>query len=177
MLINIIMITMTDKEVAKIANDVKSRANLMISNKMPFSCYVSDVTLPTDKITEMFERLGKKELALKQLPQKALENMKKKGITPKMQAGEIVNIIIICDDDSVHISIYQPKNGTFDVNKAFEHVSSTVGLLNVNDTTAILKTEYPLKVRDDVQRAFFDHLRNIELYVDDESDDEMYVMD
>jgi len=107
-----------------------------------------------------------KDLAFKQLPQKALEEMAKKGLSPKKQPIEILLFIIVPCSDSVIVAINNIDN-MIDINKFGEFIECD----NINNNIVIRKTDSQLKLADTINRHVFNYLKNVGIYVDNTEDD------
>ena len=114
----------------------------------------------------------------------ALENMKKKGIVPKKQPGEILIILVVPSRTHIHIAIYIPPmyRDEFDIKKFIS------GAMKDTLYTVTIENEYgfvnyphesPLKERDNILRSFFEQLKvtmihGVYLYKDDNDDEISY---
>ncbi len=178
-----------DKVFKKNVNDIRSMANTMISNGNQFCVLVIDpsttsgeesITYPSyDQINDFLKSLMTKELVYKKLPDKAIEEMKKKGQEPKKQPNEILMCVIAPSETHVHMLVHNP----------FEHVIST-DLINlvfqsdtetnkpisesINNYDIVLNVnhETPFKYCDDVLRNVYSALKKLEIYKGESKDDE-----
>lgn len=172
------------------ARKTHSTASTMISNNMNVCCQtVDDISVSTNNnilypskldITEWFDSLFTKEFALKILPQKAYEAMKKKGIPIKKQPAEIMNFIVATSENHVLTGIKLPsncKNKMDDLVTGFMEEMKYERIDNNGYTIVSYQTEYPLKEKDECQRRIFAHLFKIGVLEEDNEEDELYTFD
>lgn len=163
----------------------KEYCNIMIKNDSPFSVYNTEISTnqndeliyPTnDELTEYLSTVYQKDFKVKQLPEKALENMRKKGITPKKQPAELILIFISANTTNVHYSISIPHSFNDKIDD-YERFMGDLSFTKVDGDTTVLYgnkvCEFPIKEKDAVQSMFFESLKEFGIYEDDESDDEM----
>lgn len=113
----------------------------------------------------------KKITEFKPLNPQAIENMKKKGIEPKKQAGEILLFLIVCSRTNIHVAIYSPNdmniiefiNSTLGRQESLE-IEGKYGFVNFTDPS-------PIKKRDDVLQLFFTKLKEMGIYVVEKDDE------
>lgn len=165
---------------------VKENASNMIKNGNNFSCTLVELEytendetkyLTISEIEQWMIKLYTKELAYKPYSEKALENMKEKGVTPKKQPGEIVMYTITSTSDAVIIGLYIPPN-VF----PFEDLLLTwfpYYYSKEDFVFSIIESSSPFKDRDLYLRKAFDSLKEAGIYKydEEESDDEMYILD
>jgi hypothetical protein len=119
----------------------------------------------------------KKITEIKELNPQAIENMKKRGIVPKRQtqAGDILLLLTGCSRTEIHIIIYIPVNmNEFNI---IDFVHSTIGekqsfVIDGQFAFINFTDEYPLKKRDEIIQLFFNKLKELNIYVVEEEDDE-----
>ena len=175
------------KVFTKSAGDVRSLANTMISNGNNFCSIILDVGMKDTITNEEGEReditvypsqdeaicsvnmMLSKDLAIKPLPQKALDEMAKKGLTPKKQPIEILLFIIVPCNDSVVVRVNN-INDMIDMNKFAEFIECE----KINDNIVAQKTDSSLKVADSISRHIFNYLKNVGIYVDNTEDDMVF---
>lgn len=167
-------------------NQVKTTVDIAISNNLNFCCTTADLSYlneselvaPSfDDTTQWFSELFKKVMVYKPLPQVALDNMAKKGITPKKQAGELLVFVVVPSENHLHIGVNVPKDCKFDEDTFKKDVLGEYGF-SKNDNLYSFEHESPFKERDNLVRKVFCFLKKTGLYVEDEdSDDEMYSFD
>ena len=180
-----------EKAFSSAVQKVKSSASQMITNGMNFSCQIIDIAIPNPsdsdetiypngtEVMNWFDSLFSNELKFKPTNEKALEQMKKKGITPKKQPCEIVLIIIVPSGDSMIIAVSFPENYPINLTKFVDetmksqHFSYDVVLKN-NIAYVSYKCDSPLKEKDNASRMFFSQLKKDRIYIEnDDSDDEV----
>ena len=123
----------------------------------------------------------------KPLSLQALDNMKKKGVIPKKQPGEILIILIVPSRTHIHIAIYVPPM----YRDEFNIETFVLGAMKDTSysflTPIIVENEYgfvnypnesPLKERDNILRNFFNQLKvtlihGSYIYMEDKDDDEI----
>ena len=180
-----------EKVFKKTSNEIKSLANMMISNGNMFCCTVVDTTItesetivyPTDSmIINFINTMFGKEFTPKPLPQKALEEMKKKGIEQKKQIGEILLFVIIPTEYNIIVGINVPYGIKFNMD---DYILNTMGncdnvniISNSNSSNSnsyhIITIEgfdnTPFKEADVIMRNTFSELKRMGLYKDDEEE-------
>jgi hypothetical protein len=134
----------------------------------------STVYPESDDINKWLRETIVKITEIKELNPRALENMKKQGIVPKKQAGEILLLLLICSRTDVHIAIYSPYQ--FDIS---EFINSTIG--NMESFVLMDRVGYlhftdpmPIKKRDDILQIFFNKLKEMGIYIVEETDDMIF---
>lgn len=161
-------------------NTMIKNGNLFSINSYDISYQTNDETIymNDDEMIEFLQNLFNEKINYKQLPEKAIENMRKKGIEPKKQPIEMLLIFITCTKNDVYYYVSIPDNLYVDINKLMEDldyqiVESTKDTFPRQQFYGSVKCEFPLKYKDTVQQSFFTKFREIGLYQDDDSDDEM----
>ena len=172
------------KVFSKCAGDVRTLANTMISNGNNFCSIILDVGMKDITINDEGDKeditmypsqddaiigvnaMLTKDLAIKQLPQKALDEMAKKGLSPKKQPIEILLFIIVPCNDCVIIKVNNINN-IIDMNTFAEFIECN----NINDNIVAQKTDSSLKVADTISRHIFNYLKKVGIYVDNTEDD------
>ena len=163
--------------------DFKATAQLMISNGSTFSVQCLDISATADDSTvypdsadlsTWVQNLLINETKSKPLPQKALDEMARKGLSPKKQISEIILVAIIPSSTHIHIGVSSPS----DILAPKEFISSALKEYLFNDikvveNKAFVDIAHPesLKERDNVLRCFFAELKKRKIYVDEEEDD------
>jgi len=175
-----------EKVFKKTSNEIKSLANTMISNGNMFCCTVVDNTItesetiiyPTNSMNIHFiNNMFGKEFAPKQLPQKALDEMKKKGIEPKKQICDIILFVIIPTEHNIIVGINVPGNITFNID---DYILNTmmncdnVNIISNSNSYNIISIEgfnnTPFKEADVIMRNTFSELKRMGLYKDEEEE-------
>jgi len=132
-----------------------------------------------EDINKWLEKSIKSITEIKPLNQRAIDNMKKQGITPKKQAGELLLFLVVPSKTEIHIGIYAPvsyfnidnfmkdalKDITFDI-----RIDNNYGFVNY-------KNDSPLKEKDNTIRYIFNQLKIAGIYVDNTVDDEILTFD
>jgi hypothetical protein len=132
-----------------------------------------------EDINKWLEKSIKSITEIKPLNQRAIDNMKKQGITPKKQAGELLLFLVVPSKTEIHIGIYAPmsyfsidnfmkdalKNITFDI-----RIDNNYGFVNY-------KNDSPLKEKDNTIRYIFNQLKTSGIYVDNTVDEEILTFD
>ena len=137
---------------------------------------------PSDLHNWMIDTL-EKITEVKILNPRAIENMKKQGIVPKKQAGEILLMLHGCSRTDVHIAIYSPND--FNIT---DFINSTIGCMeSISEFIKLIlkdKCGYlhftdpmPIKKRDEILQIFFNKLKELGIYSVDTNDDEMLTFD
>jgi hypothetical protein len=190
---------------------IKSEAQKMISGDNDFLCLVVDICKriqvqngteredatvypnTVDVVAWLKSAFDSKELKHKALPQKALANMKAKGITPKKQPAEILDIVICASETDVVFVVHNPtdKEKQIDVVKfvanAFslpiDFIKEKMSKGNINNDYVFVytadkeKETTPFKERDVLRNMFYSQMKKDGIYKDDESDDEVCFYD
>ena len=110
-----------------------------------------------------------KELAFKQLPQKALDEMAKKGLSPKKQPIEILLFIIVPCDVSVVVAVNNINN-MIDMSDLCNHIDGEI----CDDNMAVKYTDSSLKESDNINRNIFNYLKQIGIYSDTAEEDMVF---
>lgn len=179
-----------DKVFKKNANDVKSMASTMISNGNQFCALVLDpsttissageesTVYPTNsQVQEFLQNLMTKELAYKPLPERAIEEMKRKGQEPKKQPSEIMLCIIVPSETDVYLLVHNPfshiDSDQF-IKSVFTNTENSQVPDLVPDTKYIvtLKHDTPFKYSDEILRNVFATLKKFGVYKEESEDDE-----
>ena len=171
--------------------DTKTAISQAVKNDFDFICYLSDMkirredtlTYPNvEEVDRWMSNLFTKELKPKVYNEKALEAMKKRGITPFIQK-EILTIVIAGSETFIHVGIFIPKNylklSDFDITEFM--------LLMSNDNDCgydedfipkgflfRYKTDSPLKEIDNAKKRIFDFLKSKEIYIEENDEEEIY---
>ena len=175
-----------EKIFKKTSNEIKSLGNTMISNGNMFCCTVVDTTFtenetiiyPTDSMNIHFiNNMFGKEFAPKQLPQKALDEMKKKGIEQKKQIGEILLFVIIPTEHNIIVGINVPCGINFNMDNYILNTMGNCNNVNIvsnSNSYHIITIEgfdnTPFKEADVVMRNTFSELKRMGLYKDEEEE-------
>lgn len=167
--------------------------NIMIKNGLPFAIETYDISInnndesifPTmEKIVMYLHKLFNEVLKYRKLPQKALDNMKAKGITPKKQAIEQLLVFITFDANNVYYAISIPKKlsnitSNEGINKLMETFNNyAIETDNVNTEFETIQIygkvvdEFPLKHRDVIKQHFINKMSEFGLYTAEDSDDD-----
>ena len=172
------------KVFTKSTSDVRSLANTMISNGNNFCSIILDVGMKDtitndegdkeditiypsqDDAINGVNMMLTKDLAIKQLPQKALDEMAKKGLSPKKQPIEILLFIIVPCNDSVIVKVNN-INDMIDINTFADFIECNI----ISDNVVAQKTDSSLKIADSISRQIFNYLKNVGIYVDNTEDD------
>ena len=186
------------KEKKKCESEIKEQINKIIKNDGKFCCMNKDISisipdksedaeptdtltkyLPTDEGNKWIRILFLETLKSKELNPKALEQMKAKGITPKPQPLDILLIIIIPGEKSIHIGVSAPPTMKIDLLSFCKnslsndtHISYTIEIHNDKLMFIEYPTEFELKEIDNAMSLFFKQLKVEGIYIDDEPDEE-----
>ena len=178
-----------EKVFKKSTNDVKLTANTMISNEYPFCCMKLDTTIienesiiyPPDKMNyDYLKNLFSVELKSKPLPQKALDEMKKKGIEPKKQPIDLLLFIIIPTENNILIGINCPSEINFSIDDYVERTIEPYGNINNSMNKSCNKENYclfefhhdsPFKEAEVVLQNTFNELKRVGLYKDPDDEE------
>lgn len=169
---------MESKLLKNASQKVKEFANMMIKNGNEFTCMICDLTLPdgsyldNDIIKKWLENLYINELKYKELPAKALENMRKKGIEPKKQPIENILIVITSNIDSIYVGISVPDKYKHFEDIFFKDLPVYYGITE-NAVISIFNSESPLKERDNVLQNMFNNIKKCGLYLEEDEDEEI----
>ena len=166
--------------------DFKATAQVMISNGSTFSVQCLDISAVADDSTiypnhidlsSWTQNLLINETKSKQLPQKALEEMARKGLSPKKQINELILVAITPSMSHIHVGVSIPSHMS-DMLNGKEFVSSALEVylhddIKVMDDKAFVDIVHsePLKERDNVLRCFFAELKKRKIYIEEEDDD------
>ena len=168
--------------------DFKTTAQVMISNGSTFSVQCLDISAVADDSTIYPEctdlsgwtqNLLTNETKSKPLPQKALEEMARKGLSLKKQISEIILVAITPSKTHIHVGVWVPENMTCTldpkdfVSSALESYSNTDMLVIDNKVFVDIAHGESLKERDNVLRCFFSELKKRKIYVEEEDDEGM----
>jgi hypothetical protein len=168
--------------------DFKATAQVMISNGSTFSVQCLDISAVADESTiypnhtdlsSWTQNLLINETKSKQLPQKALEEMARKGLSPKKQISELILVAITPSMTHIHVGVSIP-NSMAEMLDVKEFISSVlevylhddIKIIDNKGFVDILHSE-PLKERDNVLRCFFAELKKRKIYVEEEEDEDM----
>jgi hypothetical protein len=168
--------------------DFKATAQVMISNGSTFSVQCLDISALADdstvypnqvELSSWTQNLLINETKSKPLPQKALEEMARKGLSPKKQISELILVSITPSMTHIHVGVSIPSSMT-DMLDVKEFISSALEVylhdyIKVIDNKAFVDIVHsePLKERDNVLRCFFAELKKRKIYLDEEDDDDM----
>jgi hypothetical protein len=168
--------------------DFKATAQVMISNGSTFSVQCLDISALADDSTiypnhndlsSWTQNLIINEVKSKQLPQKALEEMARKGLSPKKQISELILASITPSMTHIHVGVSIPSHMA-DMLDAKDFVISALEVylhddIKIIDNKAFVDIVHsePLKERDNVLRCFFAELKKRKIYVEEEDDDDM----
>lgn len=161
-------------------NTMIKNGNLFSINSYDISYQTNDETIymNNDEMIDFLQNLFNEKIKYKQLPEKALENMRKKGIKPKKQPIEMLLVFITCTKNDVYYYVSIPDNLYINIDSLmnglkYKKVNSTKNTYTREQLYGSVKCEFPLKYKDTIQQSFFTKFREIGLYQDDDSDDEM----
>jgi hypothetical protein len=177
--------TLFSKSSKAAIQEFKVGASQMISNGCNFSCQSLSISASngeetvfpdSEYVKNWVQNLLKNELKSKPLNPKALEEMAKKGITPKKQPNEIILIVIVPSNTEIHIGLSIPQmdlNIEQFLNCVLSQYTNPKFVFDGN--FAFVDIEHPesLKERDVVLRSFFSELKLRKIYVDDEEDEQI----
>lgn len=175
-----------DKITKTVGQKFTEYSNTMIKNGNSFSveCYdiaitENDETIYMDSvgINEYIHQLFNQKFKFKQLPERALENMRKKGIEPKKQPIELLLIFITIDKNNIYFGVSIPHTMDISIDRLMEGLTYTQeehseGFQTTQLYGSIL-CEFPLKDRDVLKTNFFNKIKSFGLYQEEEEDDEM----
>lgn len=153
---------------------INNKITKMIGNGFNFSCFTVDIEKSyteknpeteemesvtaypsTTDISQWLTTLFTLELNYKPMSEKALEGLKKKGLTPKKQAVEILNIIICNSSTDVIVLQHDPYN-------IFSEEGSKV---------KVIPALNPFTERDIIMQGYFDELKRRGIYKVEEEED------
>ena len=194
------------KEFKKGSGTIKSGALSMISNGSPFYCNSINIStrkrehnpdtgeeedrmvFPSNEdLSGWLTNLFLKDLAYKPLPQKALDSMKAKGITPKKQPSQVLNILVTASDTANLVLVHCPKEHDFGesfvlrifVEKALEGLNFTSDEKEIDTANQVFVTldytgteKSSFKELDQLTRRFFTQLKADGIYEDEPESDE-----
>lgn len=175
------------KQLKIASKDVASTATRMIKNGATFSCQIANISVsdgdsikfPTSKEMDAWmHTLFSKDLKPRVYNERALEAMRKKGITPGKQPAEILLIIVSNSETHVHVGV-SIAEGSDIVSE--ELINGIMGdqeyQKETKDRYSVVSYphRFPMKERDVRQQKAFDYLKQAGIYVEDEEsdDDEM----
>jgi hypothetical protein len=177
------------KSLKTISQEFKATANQMISNGCNFSCQCLNISSIKDDetiypdandLSEWIIKFMEIELRPKPLNPRALVEMQKRGIKPKKQINDILLVCIIPSNTQIHIGVSIPKDMNIDIDDFIQSAIKMYNHTNIN-----IKVEYnnfgysnilhddPFKERDNVLRCFFNELKNRNIYIDEDEDEEV----
>jgi hypothetical protein len=169
-------------------SDFKATAQVMISNGSNFSIQCLDISALADDSTIYPDNLDlsiwtknllNNETKSKPLPAKALEEMARKGLSPKKQINEIILVSITPSKTHIHVGMWIPENmlESLDPKDFISSVLECYSYANMsiidNKVFVDIVHPEPLKERDNVLRCFFAELKKRKIYVEEEDDDQM----
>jgi hypothetical protein len=165
--------------------DFKATAQVMISNGSTFSVQCLDISALADDSTIYpdsidlscwTQNLLTNETKSKALPQKALDEMARKGLSPKKQISELILVSITPSKTHIHVGVSIPshmtdtlvtKEFTISVLEGYQYID-----MKVIDNKVFVDIAHAesLKERDNVLRCFFAELKKRKIYVEEEDD-------
>lgn len=167
-----------------------SEINQNIKNDNPFfiKTYVSETSDAEDtRMKEIAESsvevitFMEETLQPKVLNEKALENMRKKGITPKKQAGEVPVFIITACCNGILMAVNIPSENSFKYDSLsgiidkYHFELRAVGNLKGRSVCYLeCPTLESFKVKDEVQQDCFNLLKELKIYIPDEEEDMVF---
>jgi hypothetical protein len=164
--------------------EFKTTAGQMISNGSKFSVQCLDISAIADDstvypgsmdLTKWTQDLLLNEIKSRPLPQKALEEMARKGLKPKKEISELILVSIVPSKTHIHVGVSTPA-GMLDpvefTNNALE--SYLYDPIKVIDNKVFVDIPHsePLKERDTILRCFFTELKRRKIYIDEEEEDD-----
>jgi hypothetical protein len=168
--------------------DFKATAQVMISNGSIFSLQCLDISAISDESTiypnhtdlsSWTQNLIINETKSKPLPQKALEEMARKGLSPKKQISELILVAITPSMTHIHVGVSIPSH-MIDMLDLKDFISSALEVylhddIKIIDNKGFVDIIHPesLKERDNVLRCFFAELKKRKIYVEEEEDDDI----
>jgi len=195
-----------DKQFKKASQTIKSHIQTMITEGSVFCCMNTNIFIEINdtspeaetgdkltlysekaKLSKWFHNLFLEELKNKTLNPMALEQMRLKGIEPKKQPRDIILIIVVPSDKTVHIGISIPdieeynnfnlkefiKNALKPINSYNVYYDDSHNINNENKMAFVeYSTDSEVKEIDNTITMFFNQLKKDSIYKDDESDDE-----
>jgi hypothetical protein len=163
--------------------EFKTTAGQMISNGSTFSVQCLDISAVQEDSTiyptyadlsKWVQNLLINEIKSKPLPPKALEEMARKGLTPKKEITEIILVCIVPSKTHIHVGISIPDGllspSEFTSNALESYLYDPATVIGNKIFVDIPHSE-PLKERDSILRCFFAELKRRKIYVDEEDDD------
>ena len=114
----------------------------------------------------------------KPLAPQAIENMKKKGITPKLQPSDILIFLIVPSKTGIHIAISVPLiyRDSFSIENFMKEVMSCKPYnITIDEHYGFVDYIHnsPIKERDVILQSIFNQLKKVGIYLDDTVDDEI----
>ena len=108
----------------------------------------------------------------------ALENMKKKGLSPKKQIGEMLIFLVVPSRTHINIAIYIPsiyQDGFSIENFISSSMKDYIYDITVKDNYGFVNYPHdsPMKERDTISRLFFEQLKKVGIYKDDTDNEEI----
>lgn len=163
-----------EQVMVKASQFVIERSKLMIKNDADFVCVTTDLSYskkcddeeclvdpPPEEIFIWFEKLFTVDLASKPLNQKALEAMKKKGISPSKQPCDLhVKVVIVNSANAVHIAIQRLDHSQGE-NLLPETAVMSVALTMPNYTVYTYQSNQAFKDRDVYMTMVFQELKKL----------------
>ena len=172
-----------DKVTKTVGQKFTEYTNTMIKNGNQFSIECYDISITENEetvymdsvgINEYLHQLFNQTLKYKQLPERALENMRKKGIEPKKQPIELLLIFITIDKNNIYFGVSVPDTMDINVDSLMEGLEYTQEEgYKTTQLYGSMDCEFPLKDRDVVKTNFFNKIKSFGLYQEEEEDDEM----
>ena len=165
-----------EKTYKRIVNDIKTMCGTMYSNGYSFCNMVLDPSMAhedstvyptTVELIDFVKRLFSGELNVKPLPQKALDEMKRKGLTAKPGPMDMTLIFIVPSNTHIVMSVLDPNS----ILNMEEYILKDLELESIEGRYYIIPHAEPFKACDDVLRRSFEYLKFKGLYKEEVEDD------
>ncbi len=173
------------------ADDAKLSVSRMIKSDSLFSCQLININnfngeelqYPDHtEVTEWMKKLLSETFVPKPLNEKAVANMKAKGILPGKNPRDLFLVIVCGSETHVHMSVSIPR--TLEQHDVMDFVKCVMGdrefvFETIHDSVGKFivvnyQCESPLKERDVILQSAFNELKKRHVYFDDGDDDQIY---
>ena len=179
-----------EKVMSNSAQNIRILATRAIKNNKNYSCQLADIkTVQEDNIVypsseqleSWIQSIFDKDLKSRVYSQQALDNMKKKGISPGKDPLDILLIIVTSSDTDVYLTISVPKTIELDVSKFISNLNKKNHNFDVERTELYHKVKFsvlfPFKEKDDLYQNIFIELEKLDFYHPEPDDDMCYTFD
>ena len=171
----------TNAEISKkISIVLMKESDEMLENDTKYIRTTEDCTVypESNDIQQWLIDTIKKITEYKPLNPMALENMKKKGLSPKKQIGEMLIFLVVPSRTHINIAIYIPsiyQDGFSIENFISSSMKDYIYDITVKDNYGFVNYPHdsPMKERDTISRLFFEQLKKVGIYKDDTDNEEI----